>query len=103
MDVIVPPGLLDGAHHVLFERRIARRIRAPAKTVLAILTRPQSLWPAQRDADIIAPAHVGGEAQDLFFVAAVPVEEDQQRVRIIRLVAGWQEGADRLFLNAVQR
>ena len=94
MDVIVAAGLLDGPDDIILEQLLIVAVVPPA-----VAGRPsaasRALRAAQADADVVAPAQPRGQPQHLLLVAAVAVEEDQQRVRVVRLVAGRQEGADR--------
>src|SRR5207302_448 len=80
---------------VLLDRRVARPVLSPAVAGPTVGSRAGTLGAAQADADVVAPAQTRGQPKGLLLVAAVAVEEDQQRIGVMRLVAGRQEGADR--------
>src|SRR5438105_12521203 len=93
MHVVVAPRLLHGAEHVVFNNRIATAVRPPGVARAAVRALAEVLGTTQADADVIAPAEPGRQAEDLLLIAAVAVQEDQQRVGVVRLVAGGEKGA----------
>src|SRR5439155_8016713 len=68
---------------------------APAEGGPAVGAFGQRVRAAEADADVVAPAQSRRQPQHLFIAAAVAVEEDHERIGVVRLVAGGQEGAQR--------
>src|SRR5262249_1111595 len=94
MDVIVPARLLDGAQDVILDHGVAAAIGGPGVAEPAVGAGAEELGALEADTNVVPPAEAWGQAEDRLLAAAVAVEEDQQRVRIVGFVAGRQEGAD---------
>src|SRR5262245_29786600 len=102
MDVIVSPGLLHSLENVIFQHCIAFATPAPAKTRSAVRPRSQRKRATQADADVVPPAQAGCQSQDLLLVASLAMEEHEQGVGIVGLVAGGEKRADRKALRTLQ-
>src|SRR5207245_3497181 len=87
--------LLDGAEYVVFRERVALAVGSPSVGGMAVCSLAQQLRAAQAEADVIPAAQARCQFQNLLFVAAVAVKEDQQWISIIRLVAHRQKSPDR--------
>src|SRR5579875_307230 len=94
MNVIMTPRLFNGAKDVFFDSGPIF-FPVPAVGREAVVAQSQGAWSAQTDADVIAPAQLRRQTKDLLLAAAATMQKDQQRIRIIRLVAGRQEGPQR--------
>ncbi len=92
---ITAAGVLDGAEDVVLDLGIVGAVAAPAEGGPAVGPDAEGVGAAEADADVVAPAQARGQAQHLFVAAAVAVQKHHQRIGIVRLVAGGQEGAQR--------
>src|SRR6476620_5550543 len=94
MHMEVASGLLDRAKDVFFHLRVMIAVQAPAESRPAVRARTEQPRSAQTDANVVSPAETWSQLQDLLFTAAVTVQENQQGVRVVRLVAGRQKGPE---------
>src|SRR5262249_26639450 len=85
----------DGSEDVILHRGIVAVLASPAKRGPAIGTKANGMRTPQGNANVVAPAQARRQTQDLFFTPAPPLQEDYQRIRVVRLVAGGQERAQR--------
>src|SRR5579884_1877053 len=92
MYVVVPARLLNSLEDVVLNQRVRARFGTPGVAEAAIAAGLHGLKAPQADTDEVPPAQPGRQAEHLGFTAAVAVQEDHQRVGVIRFVAGWQEG-----------
>src|SRR5204863_6817707 len=107
MHVVAAPCLLDGVEDVVLDQRVAWPVAAPTVAEPAVGALTNELLAAQAHTNIVAPAQPGSQAQDLLLVAAVAMEEDEQRIGVVRLIARRQERphrqpAERLQLGRVE-
>ena len=93
--MIVAARLFDGAKEVVLGELIALTVCSPAIPELAVRPRAQRLRATQADTDIVAAAQARRQFENLFFVAAVAMKKDQERIGVLRLVARRQERSDR--------
>src|SRR5262249_62424388 len=90
---IVAARLLDGPKDIVLGGGVAQAVAAPGERELAVFVLTQELRPAQADADAVAPAHARSETQDLLLVPSVAVQKDQERIRVVRFIAGGQKSS----------
>ncbi len=95
MDVETAAGVFDGAKDIVLDLGIVGAVAAPAERGPAVGPDAEGVGAAEADADVVAPAEARGQAQHLFVAAAVAVQKHHQRIGIVRLIAGGQEGAQR--------
>src|SRR5579859_1261363 len=90
MNVVNPPCVFDGPQHIVFQLSATGCVRPPAIARLAIESGTQRFGATKGDANVIPPAQVGSNPDDLVLVAAVGVEKNHKRIGIIRLIRGWK-------------